>query len=158
MSITRLVYISQNQIDPAQGSVVRQLAAILQASKRNNQPLGITGALVFDDKWFLQVLEGDRRAIWRQFQRIDADERHSDVQLIEMREVGARLFGNWWMGLATRTPATERLFAPFSRNGRLMADAMSATDILDLMVALTEHGLSRERSAPVDPVVPGVAA
>ncbi len=149
MPITRLIYTSQNQIDPAQGSVIGQLGAILDASKRNNRPLGITGALVFDDKWFLQVLEGDRRAIWRQFERINGDDRHSDVQLIEMREVEARQFGNWWMGVATRTPDTDALFAPFSRNGRLDAEAMSASDILDLTVALTRHGLSRELSLPV---------
>ena len=159
MSVTRLVYVSENQIDTGRGSVVKQLGEIMLASKRNNERLGLTGALVFDDMWFLQVLEGERRAVWRQFERINADERHSDVLLVEMREVDARLFGNWWMGLATRTPATEGLFAPFSRNGRLMADAMSARDILTLMVALTRHGLSRELAAPAGaPLAPGVAA
>ncbi len=147
MFTTRLVYISENQIDPAQGSVVKQLTGILQASKRNNERLGITGALVFDDMWFLQVLEGERRAVWRQFERIGHDERHANVLLIEMKEVERRVFGNWWMGLATRNAATELLFKPFTVNGRLAAEAMSAAAILALTVALTEHGLSRDLSS-----------
>ena len=153
MFVTRLVYISENQIDPAQGSVVRQLAGILQASKRNNEQLGITGALVFDDLWFLQVLEGDRRAVWRQFERIGHDDRHANLTLVEMKEVERRVFGNWWMGLATRNAATEHLFKPFTANSRLLADEMSAAAILALSVALTEHGLSRDLSR-----APSVAA
>ena len=161
MIVTRLVYISENQIDPAQGSVVKQLAGILQASKRNNQRLGITGALVFDDMWFLQVLEGDRRAVWRQFERIGEDERHANVVLVEMREVEQRVFANWWMGLATRNAVTEHLFRPFTVNGRLAAEEMSAAAILALTVALTEQSLSRDlsRSAPRQHgAAPGVAA
>ena len=158
MCVTRLVYISENQIDPAQGSVVKQLGGIMTASKRNNERLGITGALVFDDMWFLQVLEGDRRAIWRQFEHISHDERHAGVMLVEMKEVERRIFGNWWMGLATRNAATEHLFKPFTVNGRLLADEMSAATILALTVALTEHGLSRELSSPSDLAAPGVAA
>ncbi len=149
MSVTRLVYISENQIDSAGGSIVKQLGEILRASKQNNERLGITGALVFDDMWFLQVLEGDRRAIWRQFEHINNDERHANVMLVEMKDVERRIFGNWWMGLATRNAATEHLFEPFTKNGRLLADEMSAAAILALMVALTQHGLSRDLSGGV---------
>ena len=155
MSVTRLVYISENQIDAARGSTIRQLGEIQETSKRNNERLGLTGALVFDDWWFLQVLEGDRRAVWRQFEHISHDERHANVLLVEMKEVEARVFGNWWMGLATRGLATEHLFEPFSANGRLLAEAMSAAAILALMVALTEHGPSRALSRAA---APGVAA
>ena len=144
MSLARLIYISENQIDPARGSTVRQLGTILTASNRNNKVLGITGALVFDDKWFLQALEGERRAVWTTFERIGEDERHAGTHLVELVAVNERLFGNWWMGVATRTPATEAAFRPYVRDGFFAPELMSARHILDLMQSLSRIGLNRE--------------
>ena len=147
MSLARLIYISENQIDPARGSVVRQLGTILSASNRNNSALGITGALVFDDRWFLQALEGERRAVWATFERIGEDERHAGTHLIELIGVEQRLFGNWWMGVATRTAATEAAFRPYMRDGFFAPEAMSARQILDLMLSLSRIGLRRDMLA-----------
>ncbi len=147
MSLARLIYISENQIDPSRGSLVGQLGSILSASNRNNRRDGITGALVFDDKWFLQALEGEKRAIWKTFERIAADERHTGTLLIEMMDVKERVFGNWWMGLATRTPATASTFAPYMRDGLFTADDMGGKQIISLMISLSRLGLHREMLA-----------
>ena len=109
MPLSRLIYISENQLDRTNGSVLKELSAILSASNRNNRRAGLTGALVFDDMWFLQILEGERRNVWETFNRISEDERHSRVLLVEKRDVSERVFGNWWMGLAhpnRRDPAS----------------------------------------------------
>ena len=143
MPLCRLVYISENNLDPLQGGVVRQLADILGASNRNNSASQITGALIFDDMWFLQALEGERQALWAKFERIREDERHANVMLVEMVEIQQRLFGNWWMGLAKRSGETEHLFARHVRHGRFRADTMSAKEIVALMEALSVFGLQR---------------
>ncbi len=117
MPLVRLIYYSENQLNPARGSVVRALRDILATANKNNKALGLTGALVFDDQWFLQILEGDREKVWRLFERICDDERHAAVTLAEMVEVNAHTFGNWWMGLATRSSQTEQAFAPYLING-----------------------------------------
>ncbi len=144
MALSRLIYISEPQFDAAEGSTLAQLASIMSASRRNNRANNITGALVYDESWFLQVLEGDRRAIWERFSRINEDDRHGGCLLIEMADVETRLFGNWWMGLAARNTSTEPVFAPYLVNGALQADAMSAHAVLSLMTALSRVGLSRE--------------
>ena len=144
MQLARLIYISECFIDPTQGSMIRQLSSILSASNRNNQADDITGALIFDDKWFLQVLEGDKRAIWKTFQRIAEDERHGHTLLIEMSEIKDRAFGNWWMGLATRNNATEAAFAPYLRNGLFSPENMNGAEVLALMVEVSRLGLRRE--------------
>lgn len=144
MSITRLVYFSENAIDPASGSVVRELSKILSASNRNNKPLGLTGALVFDDLWFLQALEGDRNKVWSTFERIKDDARHADVTLVDVRDAPERIFGNWWMGLAKRDTTTEVAFKPYLRGNLLGPHAMSSDQILALMIDLARIGLSRE--------------
>ena len=144
MPLCRLVYVSENCLDPLQGSVVRQLSDILRASNHNNKVSQISGALIFDEMWFLQALEGERRDIWRKFERIQEDERHANVVLVELVEIERRSFGNWWMGLAKRTAETEHLFIPHLRNGRFSADAMPAREIVALMEELSSFGLHRE--------------
>ena len=148
MPLSRLIYVSENRIDPADGPVLRQLGAILTASKRNNAAQAITGALIFDGGWFLQALEGERRAVWSVFERIAADERHGDALPIEMVDVAERVFGNWWMGLATRSAATAHLFQPYERSGLFSPLGMSGRQVLDLMVGMSKLGLSR-RTAQV---------
>ncbi len=119
----------------------------MSASNRNNKPKNITGALVFDDLWFLQVLEGDRQDVWHTFERIKDDERHSRVTLAEMCDVKERIFGNWWMGLATRTKATDVAFTPFLIDGRVQPDKLSARQILELTIEVSKLGLTRELRA-----------
>ena len=43
MVLSRLIYVSEPQLDPAHGSAVSQLAAILAASQRNNRAADLTG-------------------------------------------------------------------------------------------------------------------
>ena len=144
MPLSRLIYVSEAQIDPAEGSLFSQLAGIMKASIRNNQASGVTGALVYDDAWFLQALEGERRAVWRTFERINSDERHANCLLIAMSEVGERVFDNWWMGLATRDADTAAAFRPYLRGGMLHPPEMSAEEILGLMRELAKHSLRRQ--------------
>ena len=143
MAATRLIYFSQNHIGPA----VRELSSILNASNRNNKPVGLTGALVFDSQWFLQLLEGEREKVWRTFERISRDERHSDVVVAEVIETDTRVFGNWWMGVASRNSDTEHAFAPFLREGRFEPAQMTAADMLGLLMSVSRLGLSRELAA-----------
>jgi Sensors of blue-light using FAD len=144
MVLTRLIYYSEYQIVRGEVSALDQLRSILRCASRNNRANGITGALIFDDLWFIQALEGDREAVWQTFQRICRDERHAKVVLVEMREVEERDFASWWMGLATRNDHTEATFAPYLRNGHLSPPTMSAAMMLELMVELAKIGLSRQ--------------
>ena len=144
MALTRLTYFSENQIDPSKGSVVKQLSAIHSASNRNNKVVGLTGALAFDSQWFLQVLEGDRTEVWKALRRIEEDDRHSNVVIVEAIEVSARIFGNWWMGIATCNAATADTFAPFLKNGFLQPQDMTAKEMLTLLISLSKIGFSRQ--------------
>lgn len=149
MDVTRLIYFSENQLDPTRGSVVAQLSGILSASNRHNAVLGITGALIFDRQWFLQALEGEREKVWRTLKRIEEDDRHSNVVVVEAGLVPTRLFANWWMGLAYRDAETEHEFAAFDRNGRFDPRHMTAATIVDLMVRLSKLSMSRKLAKQV---------
>lgn len=93
----RLVYYSANRIRGGQGETRIEIDQILGASRRNNQLVGLTGALMFSSGFFGQVLEGPQQAIEATFERIQRDSRHGDVSLLEFAAVEKRSFGDWSM-------------------------------------------------------------
>ena len=107
----RLVYCSRNVIADAHDDVAREVEQILAASRRNNPRDGITGALLYGEGCFAQVLEGPLAAVERTFERIQCDFRHADVVVLEVQAVEARLFGDWSMayGGALGAQAATRL-------------------------------------------------
>jgi hypothetical protein len=90
----QLLYVSNTLSDLAPAA----LDNILTASRRNNALLGITGLLLYIDGGFLQMLEGEERALRELHGRICADRRHWDLRLMLDRESGARAFPGWSMG------------------------------------------------------------
>ena len=90
----RLIYCSQAtyDIDPA------ELVALLETSRRNNAPAGLSGMLLYSSQSFLQVLEGDPGALTATYARIKADERHTNLRLLLEAEVSGALFPDWTMG------------------------------------------------------------
>lgn len=73
------------------------LAGILLGARRNNQRDDITGALICRHDLYLQLIEGSADAIDALYARIVADDRHSDVQLLLVRDVTERMFPTWAM-------------------------------------------------------------
>jgi hypothetical protein len=144
MPLSRLIYYSENQLDPHNGPILTQLKNIVAVSKKNNQAQDITGALAFDDLWFIQTLEGERITVLQTFERLKEDERHANIMLVELRDIDQRLFGNWWMGLATRNEITMPGFEPFLQNGRLMPHGMSGEQFLTLITSVAKLSESRK--------------
>jgi len=116
----QLLYVSKT---PHQISV-GDLDDILTQSRRNNSLLGITGLLLFIDGGFLQILEGDERAVRELYTRVATDARHADPQLMLDHEVPVRAFPEWSMGFerpCMDDPETAGMFgvAREAINGRL---------------------------------------
>ena len=62
-NLRRLVYYSRNRVTGPSKKVAAQIRSILAASRRNNEPVGITGARMFNAGCFAQVIEGERE-VW----------------------------------------------------------------------------------------------
>lgn len=95
----RLVYYSRNLLKRPSVARDNQLLNILKSAERNNLRLGVTGALLFDNAHFAQVLEGDRSRVTELFVRISQDPRHSGVNLVDAKPVSNRRFPDWSMTL-----------------------------------------------------------
>jgi hypothetical protein len=92
-----LAYFSRNSIDGNAETMQDELAAILASARRKNALHGVTGALIFSDGCFAQVLEGAREDVEQVFETIQCDPRHSDVTIMHLHEVEERSFGAWSM-------------------------------------------------------------
>jgi len=106
LTLERVVYASEAaKADP--GMVV--LADILATSDRNNRRDGLTGALVVTATQFLQVLEGARQDLDRTLERLRADPRHREIEVLSRGTVDRRQFGQWTMVAARITPSQSEI-------------------------------------------------
>jgi hypothetical protein len=102
---------------------------ILGASRRNNESLGVSGALCLHSGVFLQMLEGDRTAVSTLYQRILLDARHKEAVLLDLSEVPRRRFTRWSMGLLASTEDNRELFMRYSPGARFDPYEMSAASV-----------------------------
>jgi hypothetical protein len=96
--IYRLVYYSRNLTTHDTDTFAAEVSNILSTSRANNERDGITGALMFNAGCFAQVLEGPLDVVEVAFERIQQDDRHSEVSLLAMEPITKRSFPNWAMG------------------------------------------------------------
>lgn len=106
-ALSSLGYVSRGTLAGSPEEVAAEIAAILAAARRNNQRLGITGALLFSEGQFAQVLEGPQAAVEEIFESIECDSRHAGVTLLHFHPVAARSFAGWdmaYVGVAAPPP------------------------------------------------------
>ena len=137
MPVTQLTYLSRNALTGNTPTPDQQLSEILSASRRNNQRDGITGYLVSDGPWFIQILEGEEDKVSAALGRIRSDRRHSDISVISTRQIRTRSFPQWSMGGSVRSPAMRAIFA---RHGleRVEPAALTAPSVLALAMDLQD--------------------
>lgn len=119
-----LAYVSRSTLSSGQSEIDAQIAAILQSARRNNQRLKVTGALLFTEGSFAQVLEGPQAAVEEIFEAIECDLRHNRVTMLHFHAVEGRSFADWDMayagaGLASPSgiPATAAMALPTGQQG-----------------------------------------
>lgn len=83
---------------------IGDLEQILVDARSGNDRRGVTGALVYVDGVFLQILEGDKDTVRELMSRIASDTRHAAVQVFYEAEVDQPLFSNWRMAYLHATP------------------------------------------------------
>ena len=105
------------------------LKSILASSQRNNQRVGVTGALCLANGIFLQQLEGDRAAVNLLYHRILLDPRHRDPAVLDFSEISQRQFGDWSMGSLSSIEENRMLFLKYSRSASFDPYGMSGATL-----------------------------
>jgi hypothetical protein len=139
MQIYRLVYYSKCNLISSGNPLAASLKQILATAIVKNSELGITGGLVFNRKFFAQVLEGEHAPVMQTFARINKDPRHKDVAITELEPAGERLFGAWSMGYAGNSELFKKLCAEHGQAEGFDPKSMSGPDLTAFILALVTN-------------------
>ena len=121
--LVRLMYASRAAATVNQD----ELVAILRKSQAHNSAQGITGVLClcFNERIFVQALEGGRSAVNQLYNRIATDPRHTQVELLCYEEIGERRFAGWAMGQVNMARLNPALLLKYSERPALDPYAVS---------------------------------
>ena len=104
-----LAYVSR----PSRRLESLEMNELQRSSRTKNRSLSITGLLIWDDEWILQVLEGDEFSVRDLLQTIIGDERHEDLKVFAEAVSHPRRLSSWNMvvrGLRYQPPKARDTF------------------------------------------------
>ena len=131
--LLRLVYMSQAHT----GMPLEALSSLLVKARAANEARLITGALLYQDQVFFQLLEGPEAEVRALYSKIEQDPRHFGCQVLLDYQTNERLFPDWSMGHASATSAQVRAIPAmngfFTRNpSAFHLDAKDVNQLLDI--------------------------
>ena len=145
MYLSRLIYYSVNAVQAQEGSLQQELKSILLSSQRNNPPLGVSGALIFNYSYFAQVLEGDRKAITNIFCKVSKDSRHSDIVLLEVEPISERMFVSWNMSFVGGA-VSENELRRYATSASFHPEKMTSDSLLSFVRAVIDASNSNAQA------------
>jgi hypothetical protein len=95
------------------------LEAILIDARTGNEERNVTGVLVYVDRVFLQILEGEKETLLQLMRSIAADKRHSGVTVFYEAEVERPMFSNWRMAHIDARPDQMAAWAGLEGTARI---------------------------------------
>ena len=143
MILIRLTYFSRNHLDRFNGPMDDRVAEILATAVANNLRDDVSGALICDPKWFVQILEGRESVVSRTFERILRDQRHADVSLVAMQPITERSFAAFPMAGLAQSEDNADLFRHYGGSRHFDPQLMRAERLFDLAEALTSRSLAQ---------------
>ena len=155
----RLVYASKNLLKVPDAEASSAVAQILATSQRNNAEVGVTGALMFNGGAFAQVLEGPRQGVERTFERIQRDQRHGDVTVLECGPTEARGFTNWSMAFVGQAEAGQTLWNDLARESGFDLSRLDGDAVFRMLhgLVIEEEGVPGTASIATMPTVAGTS-
>jgi blue light- and temperature-responsive anti-repressor len=142
----RVLYCSRNRLPETTATGIQD---VLRVSRRNNARDEITGALLFSARAFAQALEGPLDVVSDAFERIQCDERHSDVVVLQSGPIAKRDFPDWAMAFARAEDQSNSL-AVVALTNAFSGLAKDGNELLDLLRAI----VARETDWRGEPMAP----
>lgn len=147
MSLIQLIYYSQNTLEADDRGQLQNLREILSKARAKNAENGVTGYLIFDKAYFLQILEGEEEAVGATYDRIKGDRRHARVTLVEKRAIQLRSFADWTMGAAMRSLDHQAVYLQHGIGGALEPEKLNGSKIRSLATDLRDLERDRKKVA-----------
>jgi len=96
MPLHELVYLSLAEHPMSDG----ELCELLTNARAYNDAHGITGVLIYRDREFMQLIEGEQADVMALYAHIEHDRRHTQVHCMWEGPIQARSCQGWLMGFA----------------------------------------------------------
>lgn len=75
-----------------------ELEELLEVARKKNKQKNLTGLFIVKGRIFFQCIEGEKENVEQVYEKILADDRHSDIIELFEEDCASRLFPNWTMG------------------------------------------------------------
>jgi hypothetical protein len=105
--LLRLCYFSASRLTKAW-----DITCLVEQCRLHNMLSGLTGILLYEDKTFMQILEGETEVVEEVFRKIQRDPRHCYVTELHAVEADSRLFGEWPMAFMSRKEFSNARSSP----------------------------------------------
>jgi len=121
-----IIYLSRATKRPTDDELTTLLAQARAANAQQN----ITGALVYGDGQFMQIIEGDEATLAMLYARLLQDGRHEQVFKFADKPIAQRSFADWSMAFRPASAAEFAELAGYVKPEQLnlSAPGLSATD------------------------------
>lgn len=107
MNLARLVFFSSNMTVP--GQIQETIQAIVHSC---NEP-GLTGTILFNERYFLQSMEGSRVVLSSKLGEMYKDPRQKDLTILSMASIPERRYPAWLVAFAARSAELQALYVRF---------------------------------------------
>ncbi len=133
MSVFTIAYHSRNLIEDQTLNSTVEFQRLLEQARARNARFGITGALLFSQGRFVQVLEGDEGPVTDVLEMIKRDPRHTEIDVLPARYVRERKFAQWSMAFVGASPQAKNYYRDFSLREKLEWTS-TTTDVLAALI------------------------
>jgi hypothetical protein len=131
--LIELSYVSKATNDMGILGLMNLLEDAVHKNKRN----GITGVLFYDNRIFGQILEGYPQHVELIWKAINADPRHTEVQVLDINTLQKRRFSNWSMKFYGSDEISQ--YVPELKMGLRDAHDNLPSEILTLMRSVSNQ-------------------
>jgi hypothetical protein len=133
-----LIYLSQ----ATRPLSAKALACLLEQARQANERQHLTGVLIYGNKRFIHLLEGEPDALTQAYARISRDPRHQHLCKVADYPIAARQFADWPLAFQTLSPAQFAHFAgylaPTQARQQLSVHVSVAASFVEAMRALMQ--------------------
>lgn len=116
----------------------QKIAEIVASAQFHNAKNGITGLLLVTGDYFVQSLEGSRKALTATMSRILSDPRHIDIEIVEMVPVFRRNFFSWDM-YETIIPLEDPVLRQFATGRVFNPYELDPASLRELLIVASQH-------------------
>lgn len=88
---------------------IQELGPLVEVSRRRNEALGVTGAMIFTGTYFAQFIEGPADSIAAVRTSIERDPRHTGIRTVPVEVTEDHRFDDWTLAYANEAEPFDRL-------------------------------------------------